>query len=144
VHSCSPNEPGAAGQDGLTGRSHSFNFNEHSKLALPLLLKEEIFGFGFALACDFLKENGYKGYLKPDTHINDICRALGITEATNDFGVFKDAVAYCETNSLVPYEFDKLLWLIGSGHFYQSKILVPVDKEVFIRRMQTLVLAAPA
>jgi hypothetical protein len=122
----------------------SFNFNEHSKLALPLLLKEEIYGFGFALACDFLKENGYKQFLKPDTHINDICRALGISKATTDFGVFKDAVAYCDSNSLVPYEFDKLLWLIGSGRFYRSKIAAPVDKELFIQRMQALSQVAPA
>lgn len=119
----------------------SFNFNEQSKLALPLLLKEEIFGFGFALACDFLKENGYKEFLKPDTHINDICRALGITQATSGFGVFKDAIAYCDANALVPYEFDKLLWLIGSGRFYQSKIQAPVNKEKFIRRLQALAMA---
>ena len=37
----------------------SFYVNEHSRLALPLLLEKEIFGFGFALSCDFLKENGY-------------------------------------------------------------------------------------
>lgn len=122
----------------------SFNFNEHSKLALPLLLKEEIFGFGFALACDFLKENGYKQFLKPDTHVNDICRALGISKAKTDFGVFKDAIAYCDTNSLVPYEFDKLLWLIGSGRFYRSEIAAPVDKERFIQRIQALTRITPA
>ena len=121
----------------------SFSFNGHSKLALPLLLKEEVFGFGFALACDFLKENGYEQFLKPDTHINDICRALGITKSTSDYGVFKDAIAYCEANQLVPYEFDKLLWLIGSGKLYQSKVQVPVSKEKFIRQMQELV-QAPA
>lgn len=119
----------------------SFNFNEHSKLALPLLLKEEIFGFGFALACDFLKESGYKEFIKPDTHIKDICRALGITRAESDFGVFKDAVAYCDVNELVPYEFDKLLWLIGSGRFYKSKLDAPVDKEKFILRLQAISMA---
>lgn len=114
----------------------SFNFNEYSKLALPLLLSEEIFGFGFALACDFLKENGYEQFLKPDTHINYICGALGITTATNDFGVFKDAIAYCESNGLVPYEFDKLLWLVGSGSFYQVKLQVKTDRRRFIARIQ--------
>jgi len=54
-----------------------FLTNEHSKLALPLLLSEEIFGFGFALACDFLKENVSPQFIKPDTHINYIAQGLG-------------------------------------------------------------------
>ncbi len=115
-----------------------FYFNEHSKLALPLLLKEELFGFGFALACDFLKENGYSEFVKPDTHINDITRALGITEATTDFGVFKDVVNYCRRNQLIPYEFDKLLWLVGSGSFYLNKLTVNTDKRAFIAQVKAV------
>lgn len=110
----------------------AFYVNHHSRLALPLLLKEELFGFGFALACDFLKESGYNGFVKPDTHLNDICRAAGITEAVTDFGVFKDVVAYCKKHDLVPYEFDKLIWLVGSGNFYLFNRTVPADKGVFI------------
>lgn len=110
----------------------SFYCNASSRLALPLLLKEEIEGFGFALACDFLKESGYSGFVKPDTHLNDICRAAGITSATTDFGVFKDVVAYCEKRDLVPYEFDKLIWLVGSGNFYLNKITVNTNKLKFI------------
>lgn len=115
-----------------------FYFNEHSKLALPLLLKEELFGFGFALACDFLKENGYSEFVKPDTHINDITRALGITKATTDFGVFKDVVNYCRHNKLIPYEFDKLLWLIGSGSFYLNELTVNTDKWEFIAQVKAV------
>jgi len=58
-----------------------FLINEHSKLALPLLLAEEIFGFGFALSCDFLKENVSPEFIKPDTHINYIAQELGITNS---------------------------------------------------------------
>lgn len=115
-----------------------FYFNEHSKLALPLLLKEELFGFGFALACDFLKENGYSEFVKPDTHINDITRALGITKSTTDFGVFKDVVNYCRRNQLIPYEFDKLLWLIGSGSFYLNELTVNTDKWAFIAQVKAV------
>lgn len=110
----------------------SFYINLHSRLALPLLLKEELFGFGFALACDFLKECGYEGFVKPDTHLNEICRAAGITTAESDFGVFKDVVAYCTEHGLVPYEFDKLIWLVGSGNFYLVNKKLPANKEVFI------------
>lgn len=110
----------------------SFYVNHHSRLALPLLLKEELFGFGFALACDFLKESGYNGFVKPDTHLNDICRAAGITTADTDFGVFKDVAAYCAEHDLVPYEFDKLIWLVGSGNFYLINRTVSADKGTFI------------
>ena len=110
----------------------SFYCNAHSRLALPLLLKEEIVGFGFALACDFLKESGYSGFVKPDTHLNDICRAAGLTSSTSDFGVFKDVVAYCEKCDLVPYEFDKLIWLVGSGNFYLNKVFASTNKKEFI------------
>ena len=113
----------------------SFYKNEYSRLALPLLLKEEIIGFGFALSCDFLKENGYSGFVKPDTHINDICRGVGITTATTDFGVFKDVIAYCVKHDLVPYEFDKLIWLVGSGNFYKSEIQITVRKADFIKKV---------
>lgn len=112
----------------------SFYVNEYTRLALPLLLKEEIFGFGFALACDFLKESGYSGFIKPDTHVNDICRAADITNATTDFGVFKDALKYCEKHNLVPYEFDKLIWLVGSGNFYLHDLKVPASKSEFISK----------
>lgn len=112
-----------------------FYSNELSKLALPLLLKEELFGFGLALACDFLKENGYPEFVKPDVHINDITRGLGITNATTDFGVFKDVVSYCHRNDLVPYELDKILWLVGSGSFYLSGQQVKTDKGAFVRQI---------
>lgn len=111
----------------------TFYTNEHSRLALPLLLAEEIFGFGFALACDFLKDNGYPEFIKPDTHVKDIARGVGITRADTDYGVFKDVVAYCAANGLVPYEFDKLLWLIGSGKFYLTPLEVPTSKWEFIK-----------
>lgn len=111
---------------------NSFYINQYSRLALPLLLKEELFGFGFALACDFLKESGYNGFVKPDTHLNEICRAAGITEADTDFGVFKDVISFCDQYGLIPYEFDKLIWLVGSGNFYLNKKKIKTNKNIFI------------
>jgi hypothetical protein len=113
-----------------------FYTNEHTKLALPLLLKEEIFGFGFALACDFLKENGYPEFIKPDTNLKYIVKEVGITKAKTDYGIFKEVVAYCTKNGLVPYEFDKLLWLIGSGNFYLEGLSVPTNKRDFIKHLR--------
>lgn len=113
-----------------------FLTNEYSRLALPLLLEKEIFGFGFALACDCLKENGYPQFVKPDTHLNDISRGLGITEATSDYHVFKDVEAYCRRNQALPYEVDKLFWLVGSGRFYLFGVKVNSSKWDFIRNVK--------
>ena len=47
---------------------------------LALLLKNEIHGYGFALACDFLKENYSPEYAKPDTHIQVIFYSLHLSK----------------------------------------------------------------
>jgi thermostable 8-oxoguanine DNA glycosylase len=113
----------------------SFPTNTPSRLALPLLLQEEIFGFGFALACDFLKENGHPDFVKPDRHINFIAKKLGITKATSDFQIFKDVISYCRRIDAIPYEVDKLFWLVGSGDFYLSTFKVNSLKANFVKQV---------
>ena len=39
-----------------------FDEDERARPAMPMLLAQEIDGFGFALACDFLKELGYENF----------------------------------------------------------------------------------
>jgi len=99
----------------------SFDENERSRPALPLLLAQEIEGFGFALACDFLKERGYENFSKPDVHVKDILRALGLSpwEAT-DYDVFRAVARIARNAGVTPYNVDKLFWLIGSGNFYED------------------------
>lgn len=109
-----------------------FYTNEYSRIALPLLLKEEIFGFGFALACDFLKETGYPEFIKPDTHINDIARHVGISNAETDIGIFRDMIKFCRSIDQIPYEVDKLFWLVGSGKFYRYGMKINSSKWDFI------------
>lgn len=115
---------------------NGFLTNEQSKLALPLLLSEEIFGFGFALACDFLKENVSPEFIKPDTHINDIAQGLGITKSNNNYRIFKDVESYCSRIGVTPYAVDKVFWLVGSGNFYLSGIKVNTSKRDFIKRIK--------
>ena len=47
--------------------------------ALPLLLVQEIDGFGFALACNFLRELGYENFSKPDVHLRKIFWVTGLS-----------------------------------------------------------------
>jgi len=116
----------------------NFNDNEETRAALPLLLQEEIFGFRFALACDFLKESGYPEYVKTDTHIKDIFVGLELTQEEEDFQIFKDVISYAESIDEKPYEVDKLFWLIGSGKFYLErdengkKLKINTSKDEFI------------
>lgn len=113
-----------------------FLTNEQSKLALPLLLSEEIFGFGFALACDFLKENVSPQFIKPDTHINDIAQGLGITDSNKNYQIFKDVESYCSRIGVLPYAVDKVFWLVGSGNFYLSGVRVNTSKHQFITEIK--------
>jgi hypothetical protein len=89
--------------------------NEQARLALPLLVSQEIDGLGFALACDFLKELGYENFSKPDVHIKEIFPALGLCPAgVIDYHVFKAVDRVARNNGVSPYNVDKLFWLVGS------------------------------
>lgn len=56
-----------------------FSYNETTLVALLMLLAKEIYGMGFALGCDFLKELGYSQYSKPDIHLIDIFSELWLS-----------------------------------------------------------------
>jgi len=114
----------------------SFFHNEFTIAALPMLLEKEIFGFGFPLACDFLKELGYVQYAKPDTHLKDIFFELGLAESKSDYEVFKKIVKMGKLVNKDPVIVDKIFWLIGSGDFYESHIKIGRQKAKFIDYMK--------
>ncbi len=98
---------------------NSFYKDKKSMAVLPLLISTELFGFQFALACDFLKELGFINYGKPDVHIKDILSAYGfISEKASDYSVLKTMIDISHDADVSCYDFDKVLWLIGSGRFY--------------------------
>lgn len=100
----------------------SFDKDDRSRLALPLLLSQEIYGFGFALACDFLKEIGYLNYGKPDRHIRDILEGTRLCpEKTSNYIMLKTIIRVAKNAQVTPYAVDKVFWLIGSGNFYLDK-----------------------
>jgi hypothetical protein len=84
-------------------------------------LKEEILGFGFALACDFLKEIGFMEYGKPDVWLRKIFVSLELCppEAT-DNELLKAIIRVAQNSGVTPYKVDKVFWLIGSGNFYME------------------------
>jgi len=114
-----------------------FYLNEYTRLALPLLLAKEIFGLGFALACNFLKENGYPQFVKPDVHIKAIFYRIGISESDSSYDVFKAVIRFSEAINELPYRVDKLFWLVGSGNFYleKPKKTIKTNRDEFIERI---------
>ena len=99
-----------------------FDKDERARAALPMLLDQEIDGFGFALACDFVMGLGYENFSKPDVHIKEIFQELGLCPwGTSDYEVFKAVARVARNVGVTPYNVDKLFWLIGSGNFYEDQ-----------------------
>ena len=101
---------------------NAFYNDKKSMAALPLIISEEIFGFKFALACDFLKELGLTNYGKPDVHVKEILIAYNFISAkASDYSVLKTMIEISKDANVSCYVFDKVLWLIGSGRFYNHQ-----------------------
>lgn len=117
-----------------------FTTSEYTRFSLPLLLREQIHGLGFALGCEFLKENGYPRFVKPDVHLKEIFFGLDISDADTDFEVFVDIIRFAEKIEELPYRVDKLFWLVGSGRFYLESPVqtIMTDKQDFIERVQAI------
>ena len=96
----------------------TFQLNVHTKLALPLLLSTEIYGLGFALACNWLKELGYRDYPKPDVHMIDVFQSIGLCD-NNQMSCYKAMVKVAEDCKIDAYSLDKVIWLICSGNYYR-------------------------
>jgi hypothetical protein len=107
--------------DDFYGWVDLFDEDERARPALPMILSKEIAGFGFALACDFVKELGYENFSKPDVHVKDIFWAIGLSPyGSSDYEVFKAVARVARNVDVTPYDVDKLFWLMGSGHFYDD------------------------
>ncbi|HWP44838.1 MAG TPA: hypothetical protein VNO14_16450 [Blastocatellia bacterium] len=121
-----------------------FDKDDRARPALPMLLSCEIYGLGFALACDFLKELGYANYAKPDVHLRDIFEGLGLCQPkSSDYQLFKAVVRVAKNAGVTPYNVDKLFWLIGSGNFYNDPHIgasgrIGARKKQFIASAQEL------
>jgi hypothetical protein len=115
-----------------------FYLNEYTRVALPLLLEKEIDGIGFALACDFLKENGYPKFVKPDVHIIEIFHGIGLSDSEEPYQVFKDVLRFSEKIGEIPFRVDKLFWLVGKGEFEDEGIKIKKDRDDFIREARKL------
>jgi hypothetical protein len=115
---------------------NSFAFNDISIAALPILLDQEIYGMGFPLGCDWLKEMGYTNYAKPDTHTVDILYETGVAPSHDNYVVFKTMVRMARVNDELPAVVDRLLWYIGSGRYVGENEKITRQKAGFIQRLR--------
>ncbi len=103
--------------------------------ALPALLSMEIKGYGFALACDALKESGYKQYGKPDVHLKEIFAGIGLIDEKNDLKTFRMIQKIAEAANVEPAVVDKVFWIVGSGKYnryndeYKGDGIIEVDRQ---------------
>lgn len=111
----------------------TFALNKYTKAALPMLLSKEIKGFGLALACDFIKELGYRDYPKPDVHLIKIFSSLGLSASTEPYEVYKSIIEMSEAVKEDAYTVDKIFWLISSGRFYLVNVNTGRKRDEFIR-----------
>lgn len=109
-----------------------FDKDERTRPALPMLLSHEIQGFGFPLACDFLKEIGYPNFGKPDVHLKKIFAALELSPTESDYDVFKAITRVATNAGVTPYAVDKLFWLIGSGNLHLDGMMIGRHRAEFI------------
>ncbi len=110
-----------------------FYEDERARPALPLLLKEEIKGFGLALSCDFLKELGYLEYGKPDVWLRKILVSLELcSEEATDRELLMAIIRIAKNAGVTTYKVDKVFWLIGSGNFYMDNKKARRSAERFI------------
>jgi thermostable 8-oxoguanine DNA glycosylase len=97
-------------------------------------MSEEIFGYGFSLACDFLKELGFTNYVKPDVHLIDIFSGVGLS-SKHVLDIFQTASQIANDVNETPYAVDKAFWLIGSGNLYLVGKRFKTNKTQFIDKV---------
>lgn len=122
--------------EAFDGFVNSFAFNDLSLAALPILLDQEMYGLGFPLACDFLKECGYQDYAKPDVHITGILFESGLVSSRDNYEVFRTMVRIGRASGELPVIVDYVLWMIGSGRFTAEPGRITRQKQAFLQHIR--------
>jgi len=95
---------------------NSFDQDSNTRIDLPISISKQVYGIGFALACDFVKELGYLNFGKPDVHIKDIFSALDLCRDEDDLEVFKALQRVAQSTGQTVFAVDRLFWVIGKDH----------------------------
>lgn len=99
---------------------------------LPIIIERFIYGMGFPLGCDWLREMGYTDYAKPDIHVLTIFIECGIVRDWDTFQSFKILAHMGRLMGEPPAVVDKVLWYIGSGRFLPDDEPVTRYRNAFV------------
>ena len=114
------------------GGQHSFNPD------IPQKISKKITGFGFALACDFLKELGFINYGKPDVHLINMFKGLNLIDNnTSEQEVLCIIKEMADSVNVPAYQVDKIFWLIATENFYLDFSQPPSLRDKFIKSYST-------
>ena len=102
------------------------------RMAAATEIERQVYGMGFALACDFLKSLGFHNFSKPDVHLKDIFPAVGLSRSNTDRDLFRAISRIADHVGACPYAVDMLFWLVGSGDFSPDGPRFPGTKARFI------------
>ena len=117
---------------------HKYACDINQSIKLANSIAKEIYGMGFALICDVLKELGFTDYSKPDIHLIEVFSSIGLSKKTEKatFKAVAKMADLCRSidKDVTPYKVDKIFWLICSGKFYLETPLVKITghKQEFI------------
>lgn len=101
------------------------NYNK-TEISIPCLVAGSIYGFQLTLASDAIKESGIRDIAKPDIHIKDVLKVLGITQGSDNIDqtyldnlqIVMNKIAKSKKN-VSTYMIDKMIWLICANNpFY--------------------------
>lgn len=104
-------------------------------------ISKRIHGLGFALTCDWLKECGCTWLAKPDTHVNDVVKALRNTRVVTDEEVLDEVYSWANEIKLsgidldiTTYKLDRIIWLLCTENFFLDK--KSSGKDALIRKIK--------
>ena len=84
-------------------------------------IQSKIYGLGFSLTCDWLKECGCTWLAKPDVHIKAVIASIMETDNISDTETLKyifDWAKKIGKPDVTAYKIDRIIWLLCTGNFY--------------------------
>lgn len=99
--------------------------------------QKEIYGLGFALACNMVKDLGFTNYAKPDTHTKDVIMVTGLS-GSDEISVVRAIQSIAAANNDTAFNVDRMIWLICSGYYFLDDVRVKSHKRELIERIKNI------
>ncbi len=108
--------------------------DEEAMILAAQELASKLTGFGFALACDVIKELGMVEYCKPDAWVSRFIKTYLDNKKMDDVQVFRELRKLAHAEGVTPFALDRLIWLIGSRNFYKHPHIM-INFDAFLKNV---------